>query len=186
MKKSESILAMIRRSFKYLDVTSYCAIYFALIRSRLEYSVCAWNPHLIQDVNKIERVQRRFTRMLPEMMGLSYSERLHRLNMQSLEVRRCRADLIMLYKIVHGFIDFPMEEFFHYADSAGTRGHSLRLRTNKIPRLDVKKCNFANRVVGTWNSLSEYVVTALCVASFKIQNSTPCFRYAESFRFCRV
>jgi len=49
-------------------------------------------------VETLERVQRRFTRMLPGMEGRCYEERLRDLRLFSLE--RLRSDLIEVYKMI--------------------------------------------------------------------------------------
>ena len=54
----------------------------------------ACRPYLQKDVDSIEKVQRRVTRMIPELSQLNYDERLCRTNLLSLEMRRLRADLI--------------------------------------------------------------------------------------------
>ena len=63
-------------------------LYKALVRPNLEYCVQFWSPSYRKDVNKVERVQRRFTRMLPGLEKLSYRERLNRLGLYSLDRRR--------------------------------------------------------------------------------------------------
>ena len=74
----------------------------------------------------VENVQRRATRLLPELRHLSYSERLQELNLSTLLYRRKRADMIQVFKIMKGFDDIRIEDFFEFADST-TRGHSLKL-----------------------------------------------------------
>jgi len=60
----------------------------------------------------IERVQRRFTKNLPGFCMYSYSERLHRLNLQSLELRRILTDLVWSYKVVFCLVDINVDDFF--------------------------------------------------------------------------
>jgi len=68
----------------------------------VEYCVQFWSPSYKMDIIKLERVQKRFTGMLPGLDGLSYKERLDRLRRFFLERRRLRGDLIEVYKIMRG------------------------------------------------------------------------------------
>jgi len=56
----------------------------------------------VKDKELIERIQHRFTRMFPELRKLPYLRRLDYLKLWTLEERRARADLIEVYKIIHG------------------------------------------------------------------------------------
>ena len=51
-------------------------LYKSLVRSKLEYCVQAWRPHLKKDIEVLEKVQRRVTRMIAECKGLEYDRRL--------------------------------------------------------------------------------------------------------------
>lgn len=167
VRKAQSMLGFVFRSFRYLDAEGYLALYYAFVRSTLEFASCAWNPHLRKDINLIESVQRRFTRRIPGLRGLSYEERLRLLGINSLETRRHRADLILTYKIIHGLVKFDMGDLFDFAPDAGTRGHYLKLKIKDIARLDVRKYSFAHRVVEPWNRLLVGVVSAPSPQSFK-------------------
>ena len=59
-----------------------------------------WNPHLQGDIDKIERVQRRVTRIPFGFAILQYEERLKRFNLTTLKDRRLRGDLIEMYKVM--------------------------------------------------------------------------------------
>ena len=61
-----------------------------------------WSPDLRKDILAIEGVQRRFTRLIPGMVGLSYAERMEQLGLYTLEFRRMRGDLLETFKIVKG------------------------------------------------------------------------------------
>jgi len=58
------------------------------VRPILEFNCVAWSPHTKQDIEKVVKVQRRFTKRLRGFANLSYSERLHKLELCSLELRR--------------------------------------------------------------------------------------------------
>ena len=115
----------------------------------------------------IEDVQRRATKMVTNVRHLPYEERLRALGLQTLETRRLRADLIMVYKMAHGLVDVPLSRFFEIIPGARLRGHEFKLRARVTPHLDCARYSFAYRTVGTWNNLPPNVVTAPSVESFK-------------------
>jgi len=78
----------------------------------IEYASSVWS-HLDTDIREVESVQHKFTKRLPGCSHLSYPDRLVRLNLDSLVVRRLRHDLILTYKIVFGLTDMNPEDFSH-------------------------------------------------------------------------
>lgn len=103
--------------------------------------------------------------MVPGLKDLSYSERLQRLNLPTLEERRQRGDMIMLYKCVNGIDWIDKNEFITPAVGR-TRGHSRKL-ARKRTKKDVRKFSFPQRAIEQWNSLPEDVVTATSIHKFK-------------------
>ena len=93
------------------------------------------------------------------MKALSYNERLKHLNLESLQVRRLKNDLVLCYKMLHGLVDLKCSEFFMLSDCIHTRGHNYKLFKPQCS-LDVRKYFFANRVVDSWNNLPSYIVSA--------------------------
>jgi len=75
----------------------YMCILSYYVRPILEYNSVVWSPWLKQDINQIEKVQRRFTKRLVGMKDLNYDERMHRLGLPSLELRRLHLDLIFCF-----------------------------------------------------------------------------------------
>ena len=65
--------------------------FIVYVRSMLEYNSVIWSPHLIQDITKIEKAQRRFTKRLGCFKHMSYSDRLIKLGLSSLELRRLQS-----------------------------------------------------------------------------------------------
>ena len=85
VKKAYGMLAFISRGIEFKNWQVMLTLYRTLVRPHLEYSVQFWLPHYQKDVEALERVQKRFTRMLPGMEGICYEERLVKLGLFSLE-----------------------------------------------------------------------------------------------------
>ena len=116
---------MINRSFLSRDTNLLVRAFVIYVRPLLEYNSVIWSPWLKQDIDKIEGVQRRFTKRLFGCKHLSYKERLQRLNLPSLELCRLHADLVMCYKLVFGCVECDLNDFFTLNQSV-TRGHMYR------------------------------------------------------------
>ena len=129
----------------------------------MEYAVSVWHPHLVRDIDAVESVQRRATKIIPGFNQLPYEERLRRLSLPSLIYRRYRGDMIHTFKYLHKLYDSPNHQMLKPRENQ-TRGHSLKLSKPRC-RLQIKQFSFSHRVVDTWNSLPE--VNAKSVNSFK-------------------
>ena len=85
VKKAYGVLAFINRGIEFRSREVMLQLYKILVRPYLEYCAQFWSPHYRKDVEAIERVQRRFTRMLPGLGGMPYEDRLRELGLFSLE-----------------------------------------------------------------------------------------------------
>jgi len=164
-KSASSVCHLIFRSFHNKSRTFLINLFSVYARSKLEYASQVWNPHLIKDIDRIEKIQRRFTKRIPGLQNLAYSNRLKILGLERLELRRLHLDLVLVYKITHGMIDLCFDDYFSLKES-NTRGHSLTLSINRCQK-DVRKYFFSNRVVHWWNFLSEVTVNASNLNTFK-------------------
>ena len=72
-------------------------IYRLYIRPHLEYCIQAWSPHLVKDVETLERVQQTATQLVPKLKKMDYSSRLKLLGIPLLKDRRIRGDMIEVY-----------------------------------------------------------------------------------------
>ena len=116
------LLAVIRRTYEYLDEESLMLLYKGLVRSAVEYGVVVWAPMLQRDIEAIESVQCRATRLVP---GL---KELHRLKLPTLSYRRHRGDMIHTYKYACGIYQLPeTSNILPRAQFLSTRGHPLKL-----------------------------------------------------------
>ena len=92
--KANKRTAAIYRAFVSRNVTLLILAYVTYVRPLVEHDSVVWSPYTVKDVDAIESVQRRFTKRLQGYSCLSYSERLKRTNLPSLELRRLHSDLI--------------------------------------------------------------------------------------------
>ena len=166
VKRGNRILGMIYRNFCLLDKDNILRLYKLLVRPHLEYAVQAWSPYMVKDIEKLESVQRRATRMIQGFRNLDYKERLRRCGLTTLKTRRIRGDMIETYKILTGKEGLDKDIFFKPPHRTLGRGHDLKLYKNKC-RLDVRKFFFSHRVVDEWNKLPVDVVESETLDQFK-------------------
>ena len=141
-------------------------LYLALVRPLLDYAAQCWSPFLKQDIKCLERVQERAARLVPELAGLDYEDKCRELGIQSLEDRRKRGDMIQTFKIVRGFDNVEMSDFFRLKTNT-LRGHCYKLDRIGHWRTNLRANSFSVRVVKHWNSLPESVVLSRSISEFK-------------------
>ena len=78
-------------------------LYKTLVRLQHEYCIQAWAPYTKGDVRRLEQVQRRATKLTPELSGLTYEQRLTQLGLTTFEECRVRGDMIESFKILREF-----------------------------------------------------------------------------------
>lgn len=105
---------IVRNCRGFSNVIALKSLFFAYVRSKLEYCSNIWNPHYNIHVARIESLQRKFLKYLVFKIDNTYPERgieyqllLDRFNFDSLELRRLLASLTCLFKLVHNVIDCP-------------------------------------------------------------------------------
>ena len=166
VSRANRILGLIRHSFAHIDTETLPLLFKTLVRPHLEYGNHIWGPFNAADSKLVEQVQRRASRLVPELQQYPYEERLRRLKLPSLQYRRHRGDMIMMYNVMHGRTGLDRDNFFSPPPCTRTRGHCLKVA--KKPALSrVRRNHFSSRVVSDWNGLPEDVVCAPSVDSFK-------------------
>ncbi|WAR26591.1 hypothetical protein MAR_012295 [Mya arenaria] len=166
LNKANMIIGLIRRKFTHIDNTLFLTLYKSLVRSHLDYGNLIYFPITKKCKQVIENAQRRAIRLIPDLRGLTYNDRLRKINLPSLDFRRKRFNMIQEFRIVHNIDDISMTTFFTFADNSGTRGHNLKLFKPKA-RKSLRQNSFSNRIVSTWNNLPHELVNTTSVNAFK-------------------
>ena len=125
--KGNQILGLIRRNITYKEKKLIIPLYKAIVRPHLEYCIQAWRPYRKKDIDTLERIQRRATKIIPELRDLSYEERLKECGLTTLETRRLRGDQIEVFKILNGYENIDRNMFFSLKKDSRTRGHEVKL-----------------------------------------------------------
>ena len=110
--KGNQILGVIRRNITYKGKKLIIPLYKAIFRSHLEYCIQAWRPYRKKDIDTLELMQRRATKIIPELRDLSYEERLKECGLTTLQTRRLRGDQIEVFKILNGYENIHRNMFF--------------------------------------------------------------------------
>ena len=152
-----------------IKVRKLCIVYirYSYVRPHLEYCIQAWSPHYRQDINMLEALQRRATRMIPALRCLEYRDGLKKLSMFSFERRCLRGDMIeLLFKMFSDINYIDVSTFFTLEEESRTRGHGRKIRKQGC-RSDIRKYFFSHRVVDFWNALPGRLVNSTSLNIFK-------------------
>ena len=109
IKKGNSMLVFPRSILKVSNESTKNAAYLSLVRHLLEYCCTVWSPYTQEYINKLEMVQRRAARYILNRYHntSSVTTMLEHLEWESLEARRIKCQLTMMFKIINGLVDIP-------------------------------------------------------------------------------
>ena len=118
--KGNQVLGMIRRNITYKEKRLIIPLYKAIVSPHLEYCIQAWSPYLKKDIDMLEKIQRRATKLIPGLRDLTYEERLKECGLTTLDTRRLRGrgGQIEVFKIVNGFENIDSNIFFRNSCSS--------------------------------------------------------------------
>jgi len=105
INKAYSILGVIKRNFIYVDKNTFILLYTAMVMPHLEYANPMLLPYKKRNIESIEKVQKRATKLDICLKHLPYVERLKQLKLPTLKYRRLRGDMIEVFKIIHNYYD---------------------------------------------------------------------------------
>ena len=163
IRKAYYVSRSVFTTFRSHEPNFYLKMFTCYVRPILEYACQVWSPVLKTNIDRIERVQRHFTRRICPN-GMSYENRLEFLNLKTLESRRTGQDLTLFYKIINDLTTVNVQNCYRFVNRA--RGHSRHLY-KFYSRTDKRKYFWINRIRTEWNNLSNTIVTSRSLYMFK-------------------
>ena len=130
--------------------------------------VISFGHHTIKkkDIDTLERIQRKVTKMIPRLRSKPYKEQLKELNWFSLFKHRLRGDLIEVFQIFCAFDniyinDYVTMDFTSTIHNNGFKIIGKRFRSNEAKHF------FFNKIVNIWNSLPAQIVNSNTIELIK-------------------
>ena len=159
------MIGLIRRNLLNKSEDMMLIMYKTLVRPIIDYCIPVWKPHYKKDIVQLERIQKRFTKMVLGCKSLTYTKRIDKLKLTTLEERHLRADMIQVYKILNDKQNVFPKQLLKLNERLG-RNNSKKLYKFRR-RLDGCKYGFTSRVVDNCNALPDRVILSEDIMNFK-------------------
>ena len=131
----------------------------------MEFAAPAWNLYLKGDIDALEKVQRRATKVPHELKRFDYSTRLNITGLTRLDKRRARGDCIQAFKLVKNL------EVVDWHAPLETRtpmwAHRERIMPERVKNCMQRSHFFSNTVANKWNALPDFIIAADTGNQFK-------------------
>ncbi len=177
---ANAALGMINKAFHYRTKATLIPLFKTFVRPKMEYAVGAWCPWNEGDIETLENVQKRAIRMLSDVNGETYEEKLAEAGLTSLADRRRRGDMIEVFKIMKGLIKIEKSDWFELredvevrptrsnttvTDGVQSRRPDVLFKTRA--KKEIRKNFFTLRVVQHWNEIPDEIKNQKTVNAFK-------------------
>jgi hypothetical protein len=168
VKKANSTLGFLKRNLKIKNQKTKASAYFSIVRPTLEYCCTVWSPYTQDQIHRIEMTQRRAARYATNRYRntSSVTSMLQDLQWETLEHRRSKMQLVMMYKIVNGLVDISASDYLTPPSRSTRSSHSLKYRQIQTSS-DYYKYSFFPRTILSWNSLPASIAEAPDLNTFK-------------------
>ena len=172
VKKARSTLSWVFSVFKTRYRTVLTTLYKSLVRSLLEYCCPLWDPVKVTEIQLLEGVQRTFTNRIGSLENMNYWERLSHLKLMSLQRRRERYAILMMWKILHNVVPNCSNIKFTNTSRHGTRAIIPSLsRLSSLSNQTLYDSSFAVRGPKLWNKVPDSIKAEATFELFKVSLS---------------
>ena len=168
--KASRSLGLIKRNLWNCPRKVRETAYTSIVRPKLEYASASWDPHYKKDISTLERVQRKAARFCLQNFNktASVTDMLSELKWDTLEIRRKKSRLTLMYKLSHNLVDITTEDHLIPNSEKRTRkSHAFNYRMPEVSK-DVFKFSFFPRSITEWNTLPADLVNCESLSDFKL------------------
>ena len=178
VNKANSTLGFIRRNLNINSTSLNEQAYKSLVRPSLEYASVVWDPYLAEDINTIEKVQRRAARYVTNRHRntSSFGDMINHLNWRPLTDRWTDARLTLMYKITNNLVATPKSDRL-LPPARQTR--NMHSRSYQLPscRTQIRQSSFFPKTIKNWNNLPESAVESKSIDEFKAAISMVTYKH---------
>ena len=149
------MLGLLRTFSKSMNIREKKLLYISLVRSQLLYCSVLWRPHLVKDIEMLERVQRHATKYILNDFKSDYKSCLLALNMLPLMYVFELQDILFAvsnFKSVNKDFDLLSFQF----STRGTRSSTGLKLSHVYAQTNRSRHFFFNRIPRLWNSLPPF------------------------------
>ena len=107
-----AVLRQITKNFHFRDRNIFKKLYVQYVRPHVEFASPVWSPWLEQDIQTLEKVQKKAVGMISGLKGENYIEKCKELKLDTLRLRRDKQDLQEMFKIMNGTGSLNPEDLF--------------------------------------------------------------------------
>jgi len=166
--KATKTFNFIRRNLHRCSRSTKAKAYSSMVRPILEYCSTVWDPHILKDVNELEKVQRRSARwvMSDYNWSSSVTSMLNLLQWPTLTNRRLTARLHTFYKSIYHLTAVQLPPYFSQTQRSTRQYHPLHFIIPST-NCDYYKYSFFPRTIREWNDLPNDLIESNSLPQFK-------------------
>ena len=168
--KGNQTLGFLRRNLRINSPELKSTAHKSLVRPTMEYASSVWDPYTKQNRDRLEMVQHRAARYVLNCYerSASVTEMLKQLVWETLELRRKKARLIMLYKMHRNLVEIAQQK---YLEPTGCSSRHMHKFSYQVPasKTNYHLYSFFPNTIRDWNSLPLNVIEARSINSFRAQ-----------------
>ena len=166
-----AVLRQITKNFHFRDRNIFKKLYAQYVRPHMEFATPVWSTWLEQDIQTLEKVQKKAVGMISSLKGENYTEKCKELKLDTLRLRRDKQDLQEMFKIMNSTGSLNPDDLFRKPESR-TRVATQSANDPyflQIPRtkLEIRKNSFTVRIIDKWNALPHEMKSLKKIHQFK-------------------